>query len=201
MHVISPLVLILFTLVLIPTVESAEIMIASSGASASMHGEDGGGSGRRQSHYQVPPSASSDDPMITAPPDNVTKIQKQTWYELTKVVSQMVRDLLAPYISFFEEYPISLLETFDTIKSAVASSSLTDNPAVTAAVGTAAAALPILIHASRSLLESVVGLLDNCLFVFTGQGLGRHALDTESYDDIADILLKVVSLVARHLGR
>ncbi|XP_045610971.2 uncharacterized protein [Procambarus clarkii] len=127
--------------------------------------------------------------------------QQDTWSELMNKMSDLIRTVLDPYVSFFENYPLHLGDTLDTLRSAVANSRIAENPALAAAMGTAAVALPLVFQVTRSLLENTVSLLDNSMFVVTGHALGRRSLEEDVYDEIAEILLRVVNLITRHLGK
>ena len=57
------------------------------------------------------------------------------------------------------------------------------------------------LQVARSMVDSVAGLLDNTVFVVTGHGLGRRSVPQDVTEELTDVVLRVVHIVTRHLGR
>ncbi|XP_069993597.1 uncharacterized protein [Penaeus vannamei] len=120
-----------------------------------------------------------------------------SWGDLVVAVARLV----APYLGYM--VPGLRLDwegAIGSVRSAMTSVDAAKSPVMAAAVGLATLASPVLLQVTRSLVGSLVALVDNSLFVTTGHGLARRAIDDDLLDDLMEVLVSTVREMTSQLG-
>ncbi|XP_042885860.1 uncharacterized protein LOC122262038 [Penaeus japonicus] len=120
-----------------------------------------------------------------------------SWGDLVVAVARLV----APYLGYV--VPGLRLDwegAIGSVRSAMSSVDAAKSPVMAAAVGLATLASPVLLQVTRSLVGSLVALVDNSLYVTTGHGLARRSIDDDLLDDLMEVLVSTVREMGDQLG-
>ncbi|XP_071533925.1 uncharacterized protein [Panulirus ornatus] len=139
-------------------------------------------------------------PATTTTYPHQVSVGEQTWLDLVMALSRVFTGMMQPYWESVPQFPLRWQETVSYLRSVIERADITNQPLRAAAVGVAALSAPLLVQVSRTLLELLVGLVDNTVFVVTGQGLGHRSLEHDLLEEVVDVVLQLVHVMVRYLG-
>ncbi|XP_063871820.1 uncharacterized protein LOC135106552 isoform X2 [Scylla paramamosain] len=144
-------------------------------------------------------------PLVSSPPPPIEESQypseQEPWVALVMALSKLLGHMMEPYIAAMPDLPLDWATALKNANFILDKTSPTIGPLRGAVVGMAAMAIPIVMQVARAVVDSVASLLDNTVFVVTGHGLGRRSVPSDVTEELTDLVLRLIHLVTRHLGR
>ncbi|KAK8394077.1 hypothetical protein O3P69_006346 [Scylla paramamosain] len=144
-------------------------------------------------------------PLVSSPPPPTEESQypseQEPWVALVMALSKLLGHMMEPYIAAMPDLPLDWATALKNANFILDKTSPTIGPLRGAVVGMAAMAIPIVMQVARAVVDSVASLLDNTVFVVTGHGLGRRSVPSDVTEELTDLVLRLIHLVTRHLGR
>ncbi|XP_045125571.1 uncharacterized protein LOC123512937 isoform X2 [Portunus trituberculatus] len=156
----------------------------------------------RDPHF--PPLVSQPRFSTPSPPlmeDSFYPSEQEPWVALVMALSKLLGHLMEPYIAAMPNLPLDWTTALKNANFILDKTSPSIGPLRGAVVGMAAMAIPIVMQVARAVVDSVASLLDNTVFVVTGHGLGRRSVPLDVTEELTDVVLRLIHLVTRHLGR